>query len=80
MNAILLSAGYGSRLRPLTLERPKCLIKIKNREILSIWINKLHKINVKKILVNTHYLHKKVENFINKQKYKDITLSMKKNY
>ena len=78
MNAILLSAGYGSRLRPLTLERPKCLIKIKNREILSIWINKLHKINVKKILVNTHYLHKKVENFINKQKYKDVTLSHEK--
>ena len=43
--SILLSAGYGTRLKPLTNKTPKCLIKIKDETILDFWIKKLIKAN-----------------------------------
>lgn len=67
---ILLSAGYGTRLKPLTNNTPKCLIKIKGETILDFWINKLIKANYGPILINTHYLSEKVNAHINKSKYK----------
>ena len=67
MNAILLAAGLGTRLKPITNSIPKCLVKINNEHLLDIWINKLIKINVNKILINTHYLNNIVEEHI-KQK------------
>ena len=54
MNALLLSAGYGKRLWPLTKNKPKCLIDIfEGENLLNLWIKKLIKLNVKKIIVNT---------------------------
>ena len=58
MKAILLSAGYGTRLRPVTNKIPKCLIKINNQTLIDIWIKKLIDIGVNSILINTHYLPK----------------------
>ena len=43
--SIILSAGYGKRLKPLTNNVPKCLVKINNIPILDFWINKLIKSN-----------------------------------
>ena len=54
MNAILLSAGFGSRLMPITKNIPKCMVKIGNEYLIDIWIEKLFKANIKKILINTH--------------------------
>ena len=70
MNAILLAAGYGKRLSPITKKTPKCLVKIGKRRLLGIWINKLISLGVKRILVNTHYLSEQVVDFINKSKHK----------
>lgn len=64
MKAILLAAGFGTRLRPLTNTIPKCLVPIKNRPLLEIWLDQLSKSGVGPFLVNTHYLNEKVENFI----------------
>jgi len=44
LKAILLSAGYGTRLRPETLQKPKCLIEINKKPILEIWLDKLSKL------------------------------------
>ena len=48
MNAILLSAGYGSRLKKITKITPKCLLPIKGIPIIDIWIEKLISSGVKK--------------------------------
>ena len=66
IRALLLSAGFGTRLRPLTLNKPKCLIEINGKPILENWLEKLSNINVDKILVNTHYLSDQVDSFLDK--------------
>ena len=70
MKAILLAAGFG-RLRPLTNNIPKCLVPIKGKPLLEIWLDKLSDVGVKDFLINTHYLSGKVESFIKKSKYKN---------
>lgn len=70
MKAILLAAGFGTRLRPLTNTIPKCLVPINGRPLLDIWLNKLTKAGVAHILVNTHYLPEKVEKYINGSEFK----------
>jgi mannose-1-phosphate guanylyltransferase len=72
MKAILLAAGLGTRLRPITENTPKCLVQIKGKPLLEIWINNLNSVGIDKILVNTHYLSNKVENFILNNNFKNI--------
>lgn len=75
MKALLLCAGLGTRLRPITNNIPKCLVPINEKPLLEYWLENLSKIGIYDFLVNTHYLHEKVEDFVNNSKYKDnITL------
>lgn len=76
MRAILLSAGYGTRLRPLTNTVPKCLVPIRGRALLDIWIESLQKAKVDCFLVNTHYLSKQVETHVHSSSYSvSVTLA-----
>tara|TARA_B110000027_G_C16103139_1_gene294037 strand:- start:25 stop:729 length:705 start_codon:yes stop_codon:yes gene_type:complete len=71
MNAILLSAGFGKRLLPFTKTKPKCLINIYKKEnLLELWLEKLHKLNVKKVVINTHYKKDLISSYLKKSKYK----------
>ncbi|OUU53451.1 MAG: hypothetical protein CBC25_00535 [Pelagibacteraceae bacterium TMED65] len=63
INALVLAAGLGTRLRPLTNTIPKCLVEIDGKPMLGRWIETLAKVS-NKIIINTHYLHKQVENYI----------------
>jgi|688.fasta_scaffold136160_2 mannose-1-phosphate guanylyltransferase len=76
MNAILLCAGYGSRLSPLTNFYPKPLIKIsKVKTLLDYWIEKLiEECFVNKVLINVHYKHRSIIDHINKNKYRNKIL------
>ena len=74
IRALLLSAGLGTRLRPLTFDTPKCLVEIGNKPILEYWIEKLENISVDQIIVNTHYLSHKVDLFLEKQNRKNIKI------
>ena len=56
MNFLLLSAGFGTRLKPLTDSVPKCLIDINSKPILHIWLDKVSQNPFNNIFVNTHYL------------------------
>ncbi len=74
IRALLLAAGLGTRLRPLTLSTPKCLVEINNKTILEYWIEKLENISVNQVMINTHYLSHKVDLFLEKQKSKNFKI------
>jgi len=61
MKAFLLAAGKGTRLRPYTDQRPKCLMPIHGKPLLEIWIELLQAHGVDKVLINTHHLADQVE-------------------
>jgi len=71
MRALLLAAGLGTRLRPLTDTIPKCLVPIKGRTLLEIWLERLTHANIGPFLINTHYLANEVKNFIDSSCYWD---------
>ena len=66
--ALILCAGFGKRLNPLTLKTPKPLLKIKDVTLLESCINIIMKIGIKKILLNTFYLENQICDFIKKKK------------
>ncbi|OCQ23963.1 mannose-1-phosphate guanylyltransferase [Pseudoalteromonas luteoviolacea] len=72
MKAILLAAGLGTRLRPITDSIPKCLVPIGAQPLLGLWIDKLVALGVNDILINTHYFSEQVESFIETHPHKDI--------
>jgi MurNAc alpha-1-phosphate uridylyltransferase len=67
--ALILCAGYGKRLNPLTLEEPKPLLKINETTLLENCINLIKFLGIKKIIINTFYLKEKIESFINTKKF-----------
>ena len=67
--ALILCAGLGKRLNPLTLKTPKPLLKINNVTLLENCINTIVKLGVKKILLNTFYLSEEVYNFVNDKSF-----------
>jgi len=60
MKAILLAAGFGTRLRPLTDNTPKCLVPIDGRPLLDYWLATLIDSGIERVLVNCHYLAEQV--------------------
>ena len=75
IKSLLLAAGLGTRLRPITLKKPKCLVEIGNKPLLYHWFEKLDNINIDSILINTHYLSKQVEDFLETQKDRNFKLT-----
>ena len=67
--ALILCAGFGKRLNPLTLDIPKPLIQLKDKTMLENCINLIIKLGIKKIILNTFYLEEKINDFINKKKF-----------
>lgn len=65
MKAYLLAAGYGTRLKPITDTIPKCMVPINGKPMLKWWLELFEKNNVTEVLINTHYLFEKVEEYIN---------------
>ena len=79
MKALLLAAGEGTRLRPITNRIPKCLVPINDKPLLEYWLDNLSKVGVSEFLINTYYLSEQVEEFVIYSKYKDkITLVYEK--
>jgi len=71
MRAMLLAAGYGTRLRPLTNKIPKCLVPIKGASLLSIWLQRLTEAGIGPFLINTHYLSEQVNDFVKSSPYQN---------
>ena len=67
--AIVLCAGYGKRLNPLTLKTPKPLLKLKDTTVLETCINLIIKLKIKKIFLNTFHLSEQIFDFIKKKNF-----------
>ena len=75
--ALILCAGFGKRLNPLTLETPKPLLKIKNISMLEHCINLVVSLGIKNIILNTYHLEDKIIDFIKKKNFL-LILKLKK--
>ena len=73
--AVILGAGFGKRLSPITNKIPKPLVEIGNETILEKTIKLIKKLNLKKILINTHYKRAQLKNFIEKKNF-DIDIEL----
>ena len=79
-HAMILAAGLGTRMKPLTLRTPKPLIKIGNKNLLERSISILENHGVEQIIINVHHLADQIEKFISNLKTKvKITISDEKN-
>ena len=74
-SAIILCAGFGKRMLPLTKKTPKPLIKINGITLLENTINFLVLIGIKNIIINSHYLHKKISQFLKSKKF-DVKIKL----
>jgi len=74
--ALLLAAGLGTRLSPLTDIWPKCLMPIKNRPLLEYWLGILYKTEIDNVLVNTHHYSEYVQDFLQQSQFKDWVCSV----
>ena len=68
--ALILCAGFGKRLNPLTLDIPKPLIKLKNITVLETCINLIESLGIKKIIINSYYLKSQIHNFLKNKNFK----------
>jgi aminoglycoside/choline kinase family phosphotransferase/GTP:adenosylcobinamide-phosphate guanylyltransferase len=69
MKAMILAAGYGTRLQPFSSYLPKSLFPIAGRPLLDIIISRLQDAGSQAIIINTHHLHQKIDAFIAAQNY-----------
>lgn len=65
MKAMILAAGFGTRLRPLTDNKPKALVEINGTPMLEIVIRKFIKSGIRDIIINTHHLGEMIVDFLN---------------
>jgi len=72
--AIILCAGFGKRLNPITLKTPKPLLSLKNITMLESCINTIEKLGIKKIFLNTFHLRDQIFEFI---KNKNFSIEIK---
>ena len=73
--ALILCAGFGKRLNPITLETPKPLLKINNYTLLDRCINLIMSLNINKILLNSFHLKEQIKQFIKNSNY-DIDIKI----
>ena len=67
--ALILCAGFGKRLNPITLSTPKPLLKIKNLTLLAHCINLIINLNIKKIFINSFHLKEQINEFVKHHNY-----------
>ena len=68
--ALILCAGFGERLNPITLDIPKPLLKIKDLTLLDHCLKLIIDLNIKKVLINTFYLKEQFYDFFKNHNYK----------
>jgi NDP-sugar pyrophosphorylase family protein len=65
MKAMILAAGLGTRLRPLTDDRPKALVEVAGRTLLEITLGRLRAFGVREVIVNVHHYADMIVDYLN---------------
>ena len=73
--AMILAAGFGKRIYPLTLKNPKPLLKIGNETLLSNALKFLELFGVKQVVINVHYLREQIVEYIDKSQF-NLTINI----
>ncbi len=73
--AMILAAGFGKRILPLTLKCPKPLLKIGNETLLSNSLKFLELFGIKQVVINVHYLGAQIVDYINKENF-NLTINI----
>ena len=73
MKALLLSAGFGTRLRPMTFTVPKCMVNICGKPVLERQLDYLAYFGIKDVVINLHYLAPQVYQYFG-HKFKDTNV------
>lgn len=73
--AMVLAAGLGTRMRPLTLEKPKPLIEVQGRSLINRKIDLLVKLGIERIVVNSFYLSELLEEHVSQRKDVEVIIS-----
>ncbi|MEO8853592.1 MAG: phosphocholine cytidylyltransferase family protein [Ginsengibacter sp.] len=74
MKAVILAAGIASRLRPLTDDTPKCLLKVGQKTILELTIDNIIANDINEVIIVTGYLEEKIKHFVS-NKYPDLNVT-----
>jgi NDP-sugar pyrophosphorylase family protein len=64
MKAMILAAGLGTRLRPLTNDRPKALVAVAGHTLLEIALDRLRAVGVREVIINAHYYREMIVDFL----------------
>jgi NDP-sugar pyrophosphorylase family protein len=67
MKAMILAAGLGTRLRPLTNDRPKALVEVAGRTLLEITITRLREFGVREVIINVHHFAGMITEYLRKK-------------
>ena len=73
--ALILCAGFGKRLNPITIEKPKPLLELNNITLLENTINLIKELGIKKIFLNTFYLKDQIKYYLNSKNF-DISVNI----
>jgi mannose-1-phosphate guanylyltransferase len=76
MKAMILAAGLGTRLRPLTNDRPKALVELNGRTLLEITLARLRDFGITEVIVNVHHFADKVINYLHAKKFPGMRIEV----
>ena len=67
--ALILCAGFGKRLNPLTIQKPKPLLEVNDITLLENTINLIKNLNISNVKINSFHLKNQIKNFVSKKKF-----------
>ena len=76
MKAMILAAGLGTRLRPLTDNRPKALVEIAGRTLLEIALARLRRFGIRDVIINTHYFAAMIRDYLESNQYFGMNIAI----
>jgi NDP-sugar pyrophosphorylase family protein len=76
MKAMVLAAGLGTRLRPITNDRPKALVEVGGRTLLEIALLRLREFGIREVIINVYHFAEMIENYLQEHNNFDLRIEI----